>query len=129
MNESSNPTPYELIGGEQVLRTLVDQFYRHMNELPEARTIRKMHEADLTGAKDKLYKFLSGWLGGPDLFMEEFGHPRLRMRHFRFPIGTEERDQWIVCMRNALNDIPIDNELREKIFNALSRTADHMVNQ
>jgi hemoglobin len=122
-------TPYLRLGGEAVLRELVARFYANMNDLPEARLIRKMHAVDLGGAKDKLFKFLSGWLGGPDLFMEEFGHPRLRARHFPFPIGMNERDQWMLCMNKALDDTEMDAELRELLRDALTQTATHMINQ
>lgn len=122
-------TAYEVLGGEAAVRQLVARFYELMNTLPEARGIRKMHAADLGGAADKLFKFLSGWLGGPDLFMEEFGHPRLRARHFPFPIGVAERDQWMLCMDKALDEMPMDDGLREGLRQALGQVASHMVNQ
>ena len=129
MTTETPATPYDLMGGESAIWELVDRFYQNMNDLPEARSIRKMHAADLSGAKSKLFKFLSGWLGGPDLFVQEYGHPRLRMRHFPFAIGTSERDQWMLCMRKALDDTPMDKTLRERIHEALSQTATHMINQ
>lgn len=129
--EQSPPqtTAYELLGGEAALRQLVERFYELMNALPEARGIRKMHAADLSGAADKLFKFLSGWLGGPDLFVEEFGHPRLRARHFPFPIGIAERDQWMRCMNQALDETPMRGDLREGLREALTQVATHMINQ
>jgi hemoglobin len=78
---------YERIGGETKVRELVQRFYLLMDELPETHGIRKMHAADLGGAENKLFMFLSGWMGGPQLFVEKFGHPRLRMRHLPFSIG------------------------------------------
>lgn len=129
MNAPENATPYETLGGEEALRRLVERFYAYMNELPEARGIRKMHAADLGGAKDKLFKFLSGWLGGPDLFVQEFGHPRLRARHFPFAIGVAERDQWMLCMNKALDDAQMDDRLRELLRQALAQTATHMINK
>ena len=112
-----------------MLRQLVVRFYEIMNTLPEAHGIRKMHSADLDGATDKLFKFLSGWLGGPNLFIEEYGHPRLRSRHFPFYIGVAERDQWMLCMDKALDETPMDAKLRELIRQALAQTATHMINQ
>ena len=133
MTETANPepteTPYQRLGGEAVLRQLVLRFYDYMNQLPEARGIRKMHGADLSGAADKLFKFLSGWLGGPDLFVQEYGHPRLRARHLPFAIGSDERDQWMLCMGKALDDTAMDAELRELLRQALAQTANHMINQ
>ncbi|CAD6880413.1 Hemoglobin-like protein HbO [Methylomonas albis] len=124
-----SPTPYELIGGETALRSLVDRFYFYMDILPEAQGIRAMHAPSLASAKDKLYKFFSGWLGGPNLFIEEFGHPMLRARHFPFPIGESERDQWMQCMNKALDEVEMDPRLRENISTALQQLATHMINQ
>ncbi|MGZ8216118.1 group II truncated hemoglobin [Methylomagnum sp.] len=122
-------TPYELLGGEPVLRELIERFYGYMDTLPETAVIRAMHAPDLAGAKDKLFKFLSGWLGGPNLYWEEFGHPRLRMRHFPFSIGVPERDQWMLCMAKALDDTAMPAELRRALLEALAQTADHMINR
>jgi hemoglobin len=121
--------PYLRLGGAEILRQLVTSFYQLMNELPQARGIRKMHAADLGGAEEKLFKFLSGWLGGPDLYVEEYGHPRLRARHFPFPIRLNERDQWMLCMNQALDETPMDAALRELLREALAQTATHMINQ
>jgi hemoglobin len=120
---------YQRLGGSEILRQLVTRFYQIMNELPQARGIRKMHAADLGGAEEKLFKFLSGWLGGPDLYVEEYGHPRLRARHFPFPIGVNERDQWMLCMNQALDETPMETQLRELLRDALAQTATHMINQ
>jgi hemoglobin len=122
-------TPYDMLGGESALKELVRRFYGYMDTLPEAAEIRAMHAEDLGGAMDKLYKFLSGWMGGPQLFWKEFGHPRLRMRHFPFSIGARERDQWMLCMGKALDDMPMDAELREALRRAFASTATHMINR
>lgn len=129
MSEPQKLTPYEMIGGEEGLERLVHCFYRNMDSLPEARGIRSMHAEDLEGARSKLFKFLSGWLGGPNLYWEEFGHPKLRMRHFSFAIGPEERDQWMLCMDRALDACIEHPVLRERMSAALRQTADHMINQ
>lgn len=122
-------TPYQLLGGGAALEELVERFYGYMDSLPEAAGIRAMHAPDLAGAKGKLFKFLSGWLGGPDLFVQEFGHPRLRMRHFPFDIGEPERDQWLLCMGRALDDMALDPKLKAGLLNAFARTANHMINR
>jgi hemoglobin len=122
-------TPYGLIGGEQAILSLVDRFYFYMDILPEAQGIRAMHQRNLASAKDKLFKYLSGWLGGPNLFIEEFGHPMLRARHLRFPIGESERDQWMLCMNKALDEMTMDPRLKTNIQNALQQLATHMINQ
>ena len=122
-------TPYELMGGEQTILSLVDRFYFYMDTLPEAEDIRKIHAQSLDSAKNKLFKFLSGWLGGPDLYIQEFGHPMLRKRHFPFAIGQSERDQWLGCMDKALAEVNMDAGLRDSIREALAQLASHMINQ
>jgi hemoglobin len=122
-------TPYDAIGGEQTLLNLVDRFYFYMDTLPEAQGIRAIHQQSLASAKDKLFKFLSGWLGGPNLFIEEFGHPMLRARHLPFAIGESERDQWMLCMNKALAELAMDAQLKINIQNALQHLATHMINQ
>jgi len=129
MTENPKLTPYELMGGEPAILSLVDRFYFYMDSLPEVDGIRKMHAQSLSNAKDKLFKFLSGWLGGPDLFIQEFGHPMLRRRHFPFAIGQQERDQWMVCMNKAMKELPMDNSLRDRLIEALDQLATHMINQ
>ncbi|MDK9726280.1 MAG: group II truncated hemoglobin [Sterolibacteriaceae bacterium MAG5] len=122
-------TPYELIGGEPAVRALVKRFYELMDTLPEAYGIRKLHPADLAGSEDKLYLYLTGWLGGPQLYVEKFGHPRLRGRHMPFPIGDTERDQWMLCMREAMQEVVADEGLRAKLDKALTDLADFMRNK
>ena len=122
-------TPYELLGGADGVRTLVERFYQLMDTLPEAARIRALHPADLHGSTDKLYKFLSGWLGGPPLYVEEFGHPMLRARHLPFPIESEDRDAWLLCMKRALDEIKLDPLVRMQLDQAFYKTADHMRNR
>ncbi len=126
---SPQATPYELLGGADKLRELVDRFYDHMDEMPEAFEIRQMHGDKLEQSRDKLFKFLSGWMGGPDLYIREYGHPMLRRRHLPFPIGEQERDQWLLCMKHALDDMGIDGPLRAHLDDAFYKTADHMRNK
>jgi hemoglobin len=120
---------YERIGSEEGLWKLVNTFYDNMERLPEARTIRELHAKDLRSAREKLFMFLSGWLGGPDRYIAAFGHPRLRARHLPFPIGVAERDQWLMCMRKVLDEMPIDAAFREQLIMAFTQTANHMMNQ
>ena len=96
-------THFEQIGGEEKVRALVDRFYDLMATLPEAAGILALHPPDLTSSREKLFLFLVGWLGGPPLYVQRYGHPRLRARHLPFPIGESERDQWLLCMRQALD--------------------------
>lgn len=122
-------TPYQLIGGEARVRELVDRFYDYMDSLPEASGIRAMHAKSLRGSREKLFLFLSGWLGGPNLYMEKYGDPRLRQRHLPFSIGRDERDQWMLCMRKALDDMQLEAGLRNFLDQTFWRTADHMRNK
>ena len=125
----SPPTPYEQLGGEAGVRRLVDRFYDYMDTLPEAAKIRALHARNLKGSREKLFLFLSGWLGGPDLYSPRYGHPRLRARHLPFAIGTAEREQWMLCMRRALADGDIPKALRDDLERAFWQTANHMRNR
>ncbi|MCB1791091.1 MAG: group II truncated hemoglobin [Gammaproteobacteria bacterium] len=122
-------TPYERIGGEARIRELVDRFYDYMDSEPAAAGIRDMHAKSLRGSREKLFLFLSGWLGGPDLYIERYGHPRLRQRHLPFAIDSHARDQWMGCMSMALDDMAIDEGLRRQLMQAFAATADHMRNR
>lgn len=122
-------TPYDELGGAKGLQQLVTHFYQVMDTDPTARECRALHGPELTGAQEKLFDFLSGWLGGPPLFEQKHGHPRLRMRHFPFAIGERERDQWLFCMREAFSRSGTSPELAEKIMHALSELAERVRNQ
>lgn len=122
-------TPYEVIGGETAIRTLVNRFYYYMDTLPEAKGIRDIHQADLTSAETKLFKYMTGWLGGPNLYIEEYGHPMLRARHLPFAIGEVERDQWMLCMNKAIDEVPMDPRLKTSLQTALQDLATHMINK
>jgi hemoglobin len=120
---------YELIGGEPGVRKLVDRFYDLMDELDGVKELRAMHAANLKGSREKLFLFLSGWLGGPDLYTQKYGHPRLRARHMPFSIGVTERDQWMLCMNRAMQETGMDENLRQALGEALGKTADFMRNR
>lgn len=120
---------YQRIGGAEKIHALVARFYQLMDELPEAYGIRKLHAEDLRNAQEKLFKFLSGWMGGPQLYVEQYGHPMLRRRHLPFAIGDAERDQWMLCMNHALDELVEDGALRKELSDAFARVADHMRNQ
>jgi len=122
-------TPYEVLGGDKAIRELVVCFYELMDSLPEAKELREIHPKDLSGSINKLYKFLSGWLGGPSLYINEYGHPRLRARHMPFPIDETQRDQWLYCMFEAMKQSQVNAELQEQLKRAFTQTADHMINQ
>lgn len=125
---TTQQTPYLLMGGAKAISSLVERFYFYMDTLPEAKELRAIHATDLSSAKDKLYKFLSGWLGGPDLFIQEYGHPRLRQRHFPFKVNQQVRDQWVYCMHKALYEIAMPDAIRNNIKQAISDLASHMMN-
>ncbi len=122
-------THYERIGGEEDVRRLVDRFYDLMDSRQEAAGIRDLHAKSLKGSREKLFLFLSGWLGGPQLYVEKFGHPRLRQRHVPFAIGESERDQWMACMLQAMQDIGVEEGLRRELTAAFRKTADFMRNK
>jgi hemoglobin len=122
-------TPYQLIGGDEAIRKLVNRFYELMDELPEAYTARKIHPADLTESGNKFFDFLSGWLGGPQRFVEKYGHPMLRRRHMPFAIGEEERDQWLMCMKQALEEVVENVPLRDGLYAQFVQIGESMRNR
>lgn len=126
--EIPEQTAFDLIGGADRLRELVDRFYDLMDLDPEFSGIRGMHPSSLDDSRDKLYWFLSGWMGGPSLYIERFGHPRLRARHLPFAIASSERDQWLRCMALAMQDLHIDETLQERLMQSFYQTADWMRN-
>jgi len=128
--ETPSPaTPYEWVGGDARVRELVDRFYDLMDLEPGYRELRAAHGTTLTDARDKLYWFLSGWLGGPNHYIERFGHPRLRARHLPFSIGVQERDQWVACMHQAMTEVALDPVLIERLTESFFGTADWMRNR
>ena len=121
--------PYERIGGDKAVRRLCQTFYQIMSDTPQTQLIRAMHPENIKISEDKLYMFLSGWLGGPSLYTDKFGHPRLRGRHLPFPIGIEERDQWLYCMAQALKTMELDQIFAEQLMSSFVQTADFMRNK
>ena len=122
-------TPYELVGGEAAVRQLVDRFYDLMDLEPAYAGLRALHPDTLDGSRDKLHWFLCGWLGGPQLYIEKFGHPRLRARHLPYSIGIAERDQWMACMTQALREMNVDEAMSARLAESFFGTADWMRNK
>ena len=121
-------TPFEWIGGEEKVRQLVDRFYDLMDLEPDYAELRAAHGTELQRARDNLFWFLCGWLGGPQHYTDRFGHPRLRMRHMPFRIGIKERDQWVECMDQAMGEVGVDATLRARLRDSFGQTADWMRN-
>lgn len=121
-------TPYERLGGEVALRHLVHRFYELMDEWPEAYTVRQLHPENLAGSQSMLFDFLSGWLGGPGLYVAKKGHPRLRMRHSPYAIGPQARDEWMLCMSKVLNEQVSDVNFRQALIQKFSEMANHLIN-
>ncbi|MBA4143037.1 MAG: group II truncated hemoglobin [Nitrosospira sp.] len=117
------------MGGEAAVRRLVDRFYDLMDEDPDYYGIRKLHPQDLSSSRQKLFMFLCGFMGGPSLYAEKYGEPRMRTRHMPFSIGISERDQWLCCMNRAMVDVGLDEELCGNLAKAFYQTADFMRNQ
>lgn len=122
-------TPFEWIGGEAHVKALTERFYDLMELEPTYAALRAAHGPELTRARDHLFMFLCGWLGGPQHYTEHFGHPRLRARHMPFPIGIQERDQWLACMDQAMGDTGVDEALRVRLQDSFFQTADWLVNK
>lgn len=121
-------SPYDALGGEQGVQKLVDRFYDLMDEREDTRELRNMHAKSLRVSREKLFLFLSGWLGGPSLYTEKYGHPMLRRRHLPFRITSQERDQWLACMNQALEEQVDDKMLLASLKGSFYKVADHMRN-
>jgi hemoglobin len=126
---AQNTTAFAAIGGEAAVRALVDRFYDLMDLEAGYRELRAVHGPTLDNARDKLHWFLCGWLGGPQHYVERFGHPRLRARHLPFSIGIRERDQWLACMKQAMAERAVDPALAERLAESFFNTADWMRNR
>ena len=122
-------TPFAWIGGEDCVQALTERFYDLMDLDPAYAQLRAAHGSDLANARQRLFWFLCGWLGGPQHYTERFGHPRLRARHMPFAIGITERDQWLACMDQAMGETGVDAALRKRLNESFFQTADWMRNQ
>jgi hemoglobin len=128
IDEPQRPTAYDLLGGDARVRELVDRFYDLMDLEARFAVLRALHPESMDGSRDKLYWFLSGWMGGPNLYIEKLGHPMLRARHLPYAIASPERDQWLACMREAMQSLQIAPDLTERLMGAFFGTADWMRN-
>lgn len=128
IEEPAQPSAFDLIGGEAVVRALVERFYDLMDMEPKYSALRAAHGDSLESAREKTFWFLCGWMGGPQHYTERFGHPRLRMRHMPFRIGILERDQWLACMDQAMGDVEVAAGLRARLLQSFFQTADWMRN-
>lgn len=117
-------TLYRRLGGDEGVVRLVERFYQYMDTLPEAATIRALHRGDLAPMVDKLSVFLIGWMGGPQNYRKRFGRVIIPAAHEPFPIGPDERDQWLVCMRRALEDVEAEDDLLASLMDAFYDMAD-----
>ncbi len=120
---------YEVIGGIDKVDELVNRFYDLMALEETLSDLRAMHPADLSSSREKLKFFLTGWMGGPDIYSPKYGHPMLRARHLPFKIGVKERNQWLACMYQALEDCGIEGDIAEQLQKSFFNTADWMRNQ
>jgi len=121
-------TPFEWIGGEAHVKALIERFYDLMELEPQYAALRAAHGSTLADARQKLFWFLCGWLGGPQHYTDRFGHPMLRARHMPFKIGILERDQWLACMDQAMLETGVDEALRTRLKDSFFQTGDWMRN-
>lgn len=128
LNRKQAATAYHRLGGEKRLRALSHRFYALMASEPEYQALRALHPADLSESEEKLFAFFSGWLGGPPLFEQKYGHPRLRARHLPFRIDKQQRNLWLHCMKRAMEAEISHRPSRQAMLKALVGLADHMRN-
>jgi hemoglobin len=127
-------TPFEWIGGEPQVKALVDRFYDLIDLEPNYSALRAAHPGPLDNARQRLFWFLCGWLGGPQHYTERVGQPMLKMRHMPEQtgggaIGIKERDQWLACMDQAMVETGVDDALRVRLNASFFQTADWMRNR
>ncbi|MDF2179761.1 group II truncated hemoglobin [Aliiglaciecola sp. CAU 1673] len=122
-------TLYEMVGGEEAVRVLCNRFYDIMESDPKVAALRAIHVEDLAVTRQKFFEFMSGWLGGPALFTEKYGHPRLRARHLHVPVDDKMIEQWLYCMQQALKQCPADEAVKQAVWQNLVPLARHMKNQ
>ena len=118
-------TLYEMMGGAETIRRIVEAFYPRVQADPE---LSPIFPADITPVMEKQYMFLTQFFGGPQLYSEVHGHPMLRARHMRFPITNRRALAWLRCMTEALDEVGLTGEVREQAFERLRFTAAHMIN-
>ena len=128
MNKAVTVTLYEALGGALGVQRLVHRFYELMDELPEAYAVRQLHPESLKGSTENLFEYLSGWFGGPSLYIAKNGHPRLRMRHAPYAVSPAMRDEWMLCMTQTLTEQVVDQELRDNLIEKFSQMANHLIN-
>lgn len=126
---SASLTPYQLLGGEDGVRRLAAAFYEAMDELPQAASVRAMHQDNLDEIKQKLFEFLSGWLGGPPLYLQKYGTICMTRPHAPYAIGPAARDQWLLCMKEALRRVEASPEVCAMLEVPLFRIADAIRNR
>lgn len=125
---SDSLTPYKLIGEEQGTRALANAFYDEMESNIHLKELLDIHQLPLDGIREKFFKYLSGWLGGPPLFEEKYGHPRLRQRHMHVAVTQKQAQLWMLCMTNALNKTVEHEDLKNHLKQQFGQLAAHMVN-
>lgn len=112
-------TSFKAAGGEAGLRKLVDEFFDRMGADPRFAVIYRMHPEDLETSRDKLARFLCGWLGGPKLFQEKYGSISIPRVHEHLAIATAERDQWLTCMAETVAEQPYDETFKSYLMEQL----------
>ncbi len=131
-NSKAHPTPaqtpYVIMGGADTVRRLANRFYDIMETAPQAAELYAIHPLPLDTIRQKFFEFLSGWLGGPPLFEQKYGHPRLRARHLPFQVDEKLRNQWMFCMDQALDEVVENKLLRDGIRQSIGQLASHMIN-
>lgn len=117
-------TSYQSAGGEEGIKKLIDNFYDLMGSDPRFSTIYNMHPDDIESSIDKLARFLCGWLGGPKRYQEKFGSISIPAVHQHLSIGTDERDQWLTCMKESIDEQAYETDFKEYLIAQLSIPAE-----
>lgn len=117
------------MGGEQGIRKLANAFYDEMETNTHLKELLEIHKQPLDQVREKFFKYLSGWLGGPPLYEQEYGHPRLRARHLHVAVTQKQASLWMLCMNNAVDKCVEHPALKQHLQQVFSQLAQHMINQ
>ncbi|ANY67911.1 globin [Paenibacillus sp. BIHB 4019] len=125
MTMNRNISLYEALGGDRSLRLIVESFYPKVQAHP---LLGPLFPEDINPVMEKQHMFLTQFFGGPTLFSDAFGHPMMRARHMPFEITPARAEAWLDCMNRALQEVGIEDELRQFVIERLSGPAHHFVN-
>ncbi|MGH1541296.1 MAG: group II truncated hemoglobin [Arenicella sp.] len=132
MNKATNrQTLYYKMGGESSLKALVETFYDIVETDPDGEPVHVLHLQGfgVNHLRQAQFEFLSGFFGGPQLYIEKTGHSNLRLMHEHVEIGAVERDSWLLCMEKAIDKVGFEAEIKDQLMQGFTRSAEVLKNR